>query len=97
MHLLGFIPQVEKARSNGIAHAFVSDVQALRFPDAWAAPKDGFDAVFTNATLHWCKRDPAGVLRGARAVLKPGGRFVGELGGFTNCIGSSVLHRTASG
>lgn len=48
----------------------------------------GFDlAVFTNATLHWCKRDPSGVVHGAKRVLKPGGRFVGEFGGYLNCVG----------
>ena len=47
-----------------------------------------FDAVFTNAALHWCKRDPAGVLESAKRVLKPGGRIVGEMGGFMNCIGA---------
>ena len=46
-----------------------------------------FDVVFTNAALHWCKRDPAGVLESAKRVLKPGGRIVGEMGGFLNCIG----------
>jgi SAM-dependent methyltransferase len=44
-------------------------------------------AVFTNATLHWCKRDPLGVVRAAKNVLKPGGRFAGEFGGYLNCIG----------
>ena len=53
-----------------------------------------FDAVFTNAALHWCKRDPSGVLEGAKRVLKPGGRIVGEMGGFMNCIGvRSAVHR----
>jgi trans-aconitate methyltransferase len=39
-----------------------------------------FDAVFSNAALHWMKR-PDEVIRGVEAALKPGGRFVGELGG----------------
>lgn len=46
-----------------------------------------FDAVFTNAALHWCKKDPSGVLESAKRVLKKGGRFVGEMGGFMNCVG----------
>lgn len=57
-----------------------------------------FDAVFTNATLHWCKNAaprqdgvPQGGLQGAIAsaarALKPGGRFVGEMGGFMNIVG----------
>ena len=48
-----------------------------------------FDAVFTNAALHWCKRDPPGVIRGVAGVLKKGGRFVGEFGGYMNVVGKS--------
>ncbi|CDS11299.1 hypothetical protein LRAMOSA03562 [Lichtheimia ramosa] len=44
-----------------------------------------FDAVFSNATLHWLKRDPIKVIQGIHHVLKPGGRFVAEFGGFMNC------------
>jgi trans-aconitate methyltransferase len=42
-----------------------------------------FDAVFSNAALHWMKR-PEDVLRGVRQTLRPGGRFVGEFGGHGN-------------
>lgn len=42
-----------------------------------------FDAVFSNATLHWIKK-PEAVLRCVRDALKPGGRFVAELGGKGN-------------
>jgi len=45
--------------------------------------KQIFDAVFTNAALHWMTQ-PHKVLAGVRACLKPGGRFVGELGGKGN-------------
>ncbi len=39
-----------------------------------------FDAVFTNAVLHWiADLDP--VLAGVRRSLRPRGRFVGEFGG----------------
>lgn len=38
-----------------------------------------FDAVFSNAALHWMTR-PRAVLRSVAAVLRPGGRFVGEMG-----------------
>lgn len=41
---------------------------------------DEFDAVFSNAALHWMKR-PDEVIRGVEAALKPHGRFVGEFGG----------------
>lgn len=42
-----------------------------------------FDAVFTNAVLHWIK-DADAVIAGAARALKKGGRFVGEFGGFGN-------------
>jgi len=42
-----------------------------------------FDAVFSNAALHWM-RPPEAVLSGVRRALKPGGRFVGEMGGHNN-------------
>jgi SAM-dependent methyltransferase len=40
----------------------------------------GFDAVFSNAALHWMSR-PDLVIAGVWRALRPGGRFVGELGG----------------
>jgi len=42
-----------------------------------------FDAVFTNATLHWIK-DADGVIKSVYKALKSGGRFVGEFGGKGN-------------
>lgn len=42
-----------------------------------------FDAVFSNAALHWMRR-PADVLRCVRRALRDGGRFVGELGAAGN-------------
>lgn len=42
-----------------------------------------FDAVFSNAALHWMN-DPARVVEGVWRALKPGGRFVGEFGGQGN-------------
>ena len=42
-----------------------------------------FDAVFSNAALHWMKHADAVAGCIARA-LRPGGRFVAELGGRTN-------------
>jgi trans-aconitate methyltransferase len=41
------------------------------------------DAVFSNAALHWMK-PPESVIRSVAAALKPGGRFVAELGGKGN-------------
>lgn len=42
-----------------------------------------FDAVFSNAALHWMKR-PEAVVEGVAYCLKPGGRYVGEFGGKGN-------------
>ncbi len=44
---------------------------------------DRFDAVFSNAALHWM-RDPEMVIANVFQALKPGGRFVAEQGGFGN-------------
>jgi len=45
--------------------------------------KRRFDAVFTNAALHWMKSAEQ-VVEGVANSLKPGGRFVGEFGGQGN-------------
>jgi trans-aconitate methyltransferase len=42
-----------------------------------------FDAVFSNAALHWM-RPPKAVLAGVRRALKPRGSFVGEMLGHNN-------------
>jgi trans-aconitate methyltransferase len=42
-----------------------------------------FDAVFSNAALHWM-RDQDAVLQSVYKALKPGGRFVAECGGQGN-------------
>lgn len=43
-----------------------------------------FDAVFSNAALHWMSADPDAVIAGVARALRPGGRFVGEFGGQGN-------------
>jgi len=64
--------QVAAARARGL-DAHVRDGQALTF-------EDEFDAVFSNAAMHWMKRADA-VIAGVHRALRPGGRFVGEFGG----------------
>jgi SAM-dependent methyltransferase len=55
-----------------------------RVMDATALPFEReFDAVFSNAALHWIP-DAAAVIAGVARALKPGGRFVGEFGGAGN-------------
>ena len=84
--------QIDKAISNGVTDARVMDVQKIIWDDT---PKGlvqcGFDAVFTNAALHWCKDVPNDVVKNAWNALKPGGQFVGEMGGFTNLCGTALL------
>ncbi|GAA5989873.1 hypothetical protein JCM5350_006596 [Sporobolomyces pararoseus] len=54
---------------------------------------ESVDAVFSNAALHWMKKDPKRVIEGVHRVLKSGGRFAGEMGGFLNMIGvRQALH-----
>ena len=72
---------VEAARCRGV-DAFVADAQALGL--AGQAVRFGqFDAAFSNAALHWML-DPDAVAEGVYSILKPGGRFVGEMGGHGN-------------
>jgi ubiquinone/menaquinone biosynthesis C-methylase UbiE len=66
---------IESARGKGI-DATVCNAEALPFHAE-------FDAVFSNAALHWV-RDQDAMLAGVKRVLKPGGRFVAEMGGHGN-------------
>jgi len=66
---------VAAARARGI-DARIMRGQDLTFDNE-------FDAVFSNASLHWM-RPPDAVLAGVRRALKPRGRFVGEMGGHNN-------------
>ena len=66
-------------------------VMAARGRDLDARLMDGealtfgpeFDAVFSNAALHWMPKADA-VAAGVMRALKPGGRFVAEFGGHGN-------------
>ena len=68
--------QVAAARRYGL-DARVGSGEALSFTTE-------FDAVFSNAALHWM-RDADAVLDGIHRALRPGGRFVAEFGGGCNC------------
>ena len=54
----------------------VMDARELSFDEP-------FDAVFSNATLHWI-HEPEVVIRGIAKLLRPGGRFAAEFGGKGN-------------
>lgn len=51
-----------------------------------------FDAVFSNAALHWM-HDQSAVLAGVARALKAGGRFVAEMGGHGNIAAIEVALR----
>jgi len=68
--------QINAAAKLGL-DARVMDCQNLTF-------NCEFEAVFSNAAMHWMKR-PDDVIAGVRRALKPGGRFVAEFGGY-GCV-----------
>jgi trans-aconitate methyltransferase len=73
--------------------AFIDAARALgldaRIGDARTLSFDGeFDAVFSNAVLHWV-RPPETAIDGVWRALRPGGRFVGEMGGH-GCVAAIV-------
>jgi SAM-dependent methyltransferase len=67
---------VRAARERGVV-ADLGDAQQLPYAD------NTFDAVFSNAALHWV-RDQDAMIAQIDRVLKPGGRFVAEMGGHGN-------------
>ncbi len=71
------VEMVEAARARGI-DAFVADAEDMELERFGQ-----FDAVFSNAALHWML-DPDAVASGIFTALREGGRFVGEMGGEGN-------------
>jgi trans-aconitate methyltransferase len=79
---------VAQARENFPELQFeLADAVDFHFPEP-------FDAVFSNAALHWIKT-PERVVRSVAHGLKPGGRFVAELGGKGNVREILAAVRTA--
>jgi trans-aconitate methyltransferase len=78
---------IEQARAAYPAITFeIMDARELFFPEK-------FDAVFSNAVLHWIT-DPEPAVAAISSILKPGGRFVAEFGGKRNVEGlMSALRR----
>lgn len=66
---------IEAAKVKGIS-AFVQDAHQLTYTQE-------FDAVFSNAALHWMK-EPQKVIQNIHKALKPKGAFVAEFGGYGN-------------
>jgi trans-aconitate methyltransferase len=75
----------EAARGRGV-NVVVSSMEALPLDS------DSFDAAFSNAALHWVK-DHEAMLGEVYRVLRPGGRFVAECGGFGNIAAICVALR----
>jgi ubiquinone/menaquinone biosynthesis C-methylase UbiE len=67
---------VAAAQARGV-NAQQGNAEALPFDAA------AFDAVFSNASLHWVRNQDA-MLAEVHRVLKPGSRFVAEMGGQGN-------------
>ncbi len=85
---------IAAARARGI-DGRQGNAESLPFAD------QSFDAVFSNAALHWV-RDQDAMMGEVRRVLKPGGRFVAEMGGHGNIAAirvalTSVLARHGFG
>jgi SAM-dependent methyltransferase len=64
--------QIQATQKLGVK-ARVEDAEHLNF-------EAEFDAVFSNAALHWMRNADA-VIDGVHRALRPGGRFVAEMGG----------------
>jgi len=82
----GSADMVAACRARGL-DARVMDGQNLSFDRE-------FDAVFSNAALHWMPNADA-VVAGVAQALKPGGRFVGEMGGHANVAAIVTALRAA--
>jgi SAM-dependent methyltransferase len=68
--------QIQATQKLGVK-ARVVDAEHLNF-------EAEFDAVFSNAALHWMRNADA-VIEGVHRALRPGGRFVAEMGGY-GCV-----------
>ena len=73
---------VAAAQERGL-NARIMDATTLTF-------ENEFDAVFSNAVLHWIKNDPDAAIASAYRALRRPGRFVGELGGH-GCVAAVQL------
>lgn len=80
------VDMVAAARSRGL-DARVADAHVLDLGER-------FDAVISNAALHWMK-EPDAVLAAVARSLAPGGRFVAEMGGFGNVASIRVAIHAA--
>lgn len=79
-----------EARKNYPDLQFVlGDAAGFQFPEP-------FDAVFSNAALHWVK-DAEAAVKSIATALRPGGRFVAEFGGHGNIASVQAALRAVFG
>jgi len=91
-HVLGVdasAHMVDAARGRGV-EAEQANAELLPFHSGT------FDAVFSNAVLHWV-RDQDAMLAQVHRVLRKGGRFVAEMGGHGNVAAIHVALRAVLG
>ena len=87
---------------DGSAEQVAARAPAASTRASWTARRSTsrgeFDAVFSNAALHWMKR-PDAVIAGVWRALRPGGRFVGESAahGCVATIVAALLARARAG
>ncbi|KAI8346748.1 S-adenosyl-L-methionine-dependent methyltransferase [Blakeslea trispora] len=74
----------KQQQANNASYHVVDGYHLDQWFDEHADSNSLYDAVFSNATLHWLKKDPAKAIKSIHHVLKPKGRFVAEFGGFMN-------------
>ncbi|HWD60011.1 MAG TPA: methyltransferase domain-containing protein [Stellaceae bacterium] len=79
-----------------VAAAKAKGLDARVVPGQSLAFEREFDAVFSNAALHWMRPAEA-VIAGVARALKPGGRFVAEMGGHNNTAAIQVAFRAVLG
>ena len=68
---------------------------AFEVMDARLRARKPFDAIFSNAALHWVL-EPEKVIARVQQALRPGGRFVAEFGGRGNVRRSAPHSNSAS-
>ena len=82
-------PQLVQAAQKAGVDARLQRMQDMSFDNE-------FDAAFSNAALHWISAaDSPVVLRGVHAALKPGARFVVDMGGYLNIAAIRTALRAA--
>ncbi len=78
---------IEAARARGL-DVRLADVRSMAF-------EGEFDAVFSNAVLHWV-REPEAAAHSMRKALKPGGKLAAEFGGHGNIAAIATALRAAA-